>query len=265
MDKRWDAVRIVIPTLLAALVLCLVPETRALHAQATQVSPPEGDERPRRARTSRRRTPAEPEAPLGKFETDENFVSKVTAGRIRVRTLFQYIEDATGRLMLFPTLLPDPHFSAEMAVEFLTDVDGFDATLARAVLTANGYIFTDSALENGRQVTYLSHASSRQAPPPRDIQQVFGPGDEIPAGQGHGLLVVNLSYANVETVIVAFRQIFEVSGGPMINRISMVAVPESGQVLVNSSYANLRTVRELVVHLDKKPRESAPRTKDPKD
>ena len=245
--------------LLAAIALSLGPVNPHLPAQeATEVKPDgdEGAERPRR-RTSRRRSAAlAPQAPLGALEIGENSPAKVTAGRIPVRTVLEYIEDATGRLMLFPTVIQDPHFSPDAAVEFLSDVENFDATIARAVLSTNGFVFVDSALENGRQVTYVSHRSSRQAPPPTEIQQVFGPEDDLPKdGEGHGLLVVELIHADVQTVMMALRQVFEVTGGPSA-RISIVAVPESGQVLINASVANLRTVRQLVAHLDREPRKS---------
>ena len=252
--------RVLSTALIAALTFGLFSEISPLQAQDPGTPrAEEGGERPERSRRSRstrtRTRTVGPEAPIGSLGQDENGSPKVTAGRLPVRTLLRFIEESTDRLLLFPTLIEDPHFSADITVEFLSDVENFEATTARTILATNGYEFVDAVLDNGRKVTHVSHRMSRMPAPPMDIQKVYGPKDALPeTGEGHGVLVVDLEHAAPQGVIMALRQVLEITGSTSTGRVIIVAVPESGQILASASVATLRTVRQLAMQLDKEPR-----------
>lgn len=178
--------------------------------------------------------------------------AKLRKGWIPVIELLRFIEEMTGRPVVYPSAIRDPSFDPGVAVRFLADQEEFDAASARFTLERNGYEFATEEISPGRSALVVNHRNQR-TPSVRTVppaERVIGPDEPIPAAEPGTptILVCSLGRPNSGPVVQALRELFALpsAGGTT----QFVAIAGSAIVVAIAPVEMLATIRETVRLLD---------------
>lgn len=261
------------PPCLAALIIVFFAGD-ALAQEVRQQGKPEiqeETERPRRSTRSRRARVRAPEAPKPKAVLDlpaEGGAghSQVTAGWLPVLDILSFMQRTTGRIVVYPCAIEDPHFRSEVMINFLGHVQPFDVSTARAVLEANGYVFIEETLSNGTKLLHVRHIGSRALSPIPVATEIISAGERVPPGDGDRLatLVVSLKHLDTRIAVQALRDLLDVTGTASgVGGIKIVLVDGIDALIIKAKMKTLRYIQELVKQIDVETLEpAAPRGED---
>jgi hypothetical protein len=248
------------------VILCLttapLATPRVLHSQEDPRADQAGERTSRQSRGVRSRIRdlvAGEDAEQGalEYESGEK-TARLKKGWIPVLKILAFLEEATGRLVIYPSVTGDPAFGADAQIRFLGDQERFDARTAQLYLESNGYTISGEHPEGGPAVFHVGNLMSRTAMPlfVPEARYVVGPGDPLPevSPETRVLLVIQLEKTDPSTISQAMRDLFNLQA-PGTNQFKLVSIPRLMQLIVIAPISELRTVRALITHLD---RESPP-------
>lgn len=213
---------------------------------------------------SKRVSPARDRGHLDVAEKGGEVVSAaVRKGGVPLLDILGYVQKATGKVVVYPSMGPDPHFAPGITIDFLGDVEDFTHEMALSILRSNGYEFFEEVLSDDTTLLHVRHATSRAPLPAPPVTAIIGPGEKIPTEQpdARSTMVVALEHGDPSVVLQALRDLMAIGGVRRSHNLSIVNVVSQQILVIQGRNQELRFIRELVQHLDKPGKPVAPRSR----
>ncbi len=179
--------------------------------------------------------------------------AKVSSGQVPMLDVLRFLHFATGKTIIQPSATDDPMFREDVTINMLNDIDNLTAEVVTSIMTANGYMFYEEGMGDGRAVIHVRHVSSRQVPPIPLPKESFSATEEIGTERPNELATAVIVFQNTDAgiAIQALRELLGTNtSGSHSGCLKIVTNPSANCVMVMGKRSVLRKIRTLAKHLD---------------
>ena len=188
-------------------------------------------------------------------DADRDEIPKITEGFVPVLDFLRFIQHHTGKMVNYPSApTPEAPFQPDVQINVLGDVEPLTYSIAKSILEMNGYELHEDVLEDGSEVINVNHSNRRNRSDIPNPTEIVDSDKPLPPNASNDQLltmVLQLEFADTNTVIGALRDLLGVAGRGSSGTIQIVNINTTNTLLLKGKKGLLGHVREIVSYIDR--------------